>query len=166
MDRSPLRDFIAGLFVLAGIAAIAYLSLRVSDFKWRSRDGMKLFASFDETGDLHIRAPVVIAGVRVGEVRSISLEKNYRARVDMELDATLKLPVDTSASIVTAGVLGDRYIEIQPGGDEQMLKSGDRISFTESALVLERLIGHLLYASPSGQNKEYKVPPTTAATQR
>jgi phospholipid/cholesterol/gamma-HCH transport system substrate-binding protein len=147
MDRSPVRDFIVGLFVLAGIAAIAYLSISIGSFTWRQPTGLKLSAAFDETGQLTLRAPVVIAGVRVGEISSISLRDDFRAHVVMDLDPTLKLPTDTSASIVTAGVLGDRYIELQPGGDEKLLKSGDQITFTESAVILERLIGQLVYGS-------------------
>ena len=93
----------------------------------------------------------MIAGVRVGEVSKISLDNDFRARVDMNLDPDLKLPIDTSAAIVTAGVLGDRYIELQPGGDEQILKSGDKITFTESAVILERLIGQLVYGTTRKQ---------------
>lgn len=150
MERSPRRDFIVGLFVLAGIAAIAYLSISIGGFSWHGREDLKLWAAFDETGGLTVRAPVVIAGVRVGEVATISLDKNFRARVDMHLDPDLKLPTDSSAAIVTAGVLGDRYIELQPGGDEQVLKSGDSITFTESAVILERLIGQLIYGTTKG----------------
>lgn len=147
MDRSPVRDFVVGLFVLAGIAAIAYISVSIGGFSWHGPTGLKLSATFDETGELAVRAPVVIGGVRVGEISSISLQDDFRARVEMDLDPTLKLPTDTTASIVTAGLLGDRYIELQPGGDEKMLKSGDRITFTESAVILERLIGQLIYGT-------------------
>ena len=85
-----------------------------------------------------------IAGVKVGRVQSITLDEDYRARVRMELDGSLELPIDTSASIVTAGVLGDRYISLQLGGEELVLASGEEISFTESAVILERLIGKVL----------------------
>jgi len=147
MNRSSVRDFVVGLFVLAGIAAIVYLSISIGGLTWHKAGGLKLSAAFDETGGLSVRAPVVIAGVRVGEIATISLQNDYRAKVDLELDPTLKLPTDTTASIVTAGVLGDRYIELQPGGDEKLLKSGERITFTESAVILERLIGQLVYGS-------------------
>jgi phospholipid/cholesterol/gamma-HCH transport system substrate-binding protein len=163
MDRSPVRDFIVGLFVLAGIGAIAYLSLSVGGFSWRGHGGLRLSAGFDETGGLTIRAPVVISGVRVGEVTAISLDKNCRARVDMDLDPTLKLPTDTSASIVTSGVLGDRYIELQPGGDDRLLKSGDRLNFTESAVILERLIGQVVFGLTKGQAKDSQTSEATTA---
>jgi phospholipid/cholesterol/gamma-HCH transport system substrate-binding protein len=144
MDRSPVRDFIVGLFVLAGLAAIAYLSISIGGFSLHNNGGLMLSADFDEIGGLTLRAPVVISGVRVGEISGISLDTNNRARVDLDLDSTLKLPTDTSASIVTAGVLGDRYIELQLGAEDKILKSGDKITFTESAVILERLIGKLM----------------------
>ena len=145
MNRSPVRDFIVGLFVLAGIVALAYLSISIGGFTWRNHGGLKVYADFSETGDLAVRAPVVIGGVRVGEVSAITLEKDFRARVDMNLDPSLKLATDTSAAIVTAGMLGDRYIELQPGGEDQNLKSGDKILYTEPAMILERLIGQVIY---------------------
>lgn len=145
MERSAMRDFLVGLFVLAGIAAVAYLSIHIGGFTWHGRGGLHLSAEFDETGGLTVRAPVVISGVRVGEISSISLGKNYRAHVEINVEPTLKLSSDTSASIVTSGVLGDRYIELQPGAEEELLQPGGRITFTESAVILERLIGQLIY---------------------
>jgi phospholipid/cholesterol/gamma-HCH transport system substrate-binding protein len=164
MERSPVRDTVVGLFVLAGIGAIAYLSISVGGFRFFGNRGLKLSADFNETGDLAVRAPVVIGGVRVGEITGITLEKNFRARVDMDLERDLKLPVDTSAAIVTAGMLGDRYIELQPGGEDALLKPGDKIAFTESAVILERLIGQLVYGVTNSEKKEGQSAP--AATGR
>jgi len=161
MDRSPGRDLIVGLFVLAGLAALGWLSFSVGGFKLHERQGLRLFADFSETGDLKVRAPVVIAGIRVGEVSKLSLDKNFRALVEIDVDPNLKLPTDTSASIVTAGVLGDRYIVLQPGGDDRVLRSGDRISFTESAVILERLIGQLVYGTTRGERKDAPASATT-----
>jgi len=96
---------------------------------------------------------VVISGVKVGQVASIALDDNYRARVKMDLDARLKLPIDTSASIVTSGLLGDRYVSLQLGGEPETLKPGDRIAMTESAVVLERLIGKLVYGGDRGKTE-------------
>ena len=145
MRRSPTRDLIVGLFVCAGLAAIAYLSLAIGGGSYTGKKGFLLFADFDETGGLKVRAPVVISGVKVGEVSKIGLSDDYRARVDLNLDPTLKLPTDTTASIVTSGILGDRYISLQPGGDDKLLKSGDQITFVESAVILERLIGKMIH---------------------
>jgi phospholipid/cholesterol/gamma-HCH transport system substrate-binding protein len=150
MSRSPLRDFVVGLFVVAGFAAIGYLSLSVGGVSIGGGGGLELSAEFDEIGGLKTRAPVVISGVKVGQVTDISLASDYRARVGLDLDRQLELPTDTSASIVTAGILGDRYISLQLGGEEKMLKSGDQIAFTESAVLLERLIGKLVYNAGSG----------------
>jgi phospholipid/cholesterol/gamma-HCH transport system substrate-binding protein len=154
MSRSPLRDLIAGLFVLLGVGAIGFLALRVGANPLLESGGLHLYATFDQIGGLKPRAPVEIAGVKVGQVDGIALSSDYRARVTLDLRTGLKLPIDTSASIVTAGLLGDRYVSLQLGGDPQVLKSGDEISFTESAIVLERLIGKLVQnAGVSGDSK-------------
>jgi len=156
MTRSPRRDFIVGLFVLVGLGAVAYLSISVGGLSLRGPGGLTLYAQFDEIGGLKPRAPVVIAGVRVGQVAAIALNPNYRARVQIALDTTLKLPIDTSASIVTAGLLGDRYISLQLGGEDRELKSGEEIRFTESAVLLERLLGKFMYSQgdKTGDKKE------------
>ncbi len=148
MTRSPVRDFVVGLFVLAGLGAIAYLSIDVGGLSYNGPGGFTLYASFDQTGGLKTRAPVVISGVKVGQVAKIQLGPDYRARTTLDLDPKLALPTDTTASIQTAGLLGDRYIALQLGGEEQTLKSGDEITFTESALILERLIGKLIHNAP------------------
>lgn len=157
MRRSPVRDLVVGCFVLAGLAAIAYLSLSVGGISYTGPTGLKISADFDEIGGLKPRAPVVISGVKVGAVDSIVLADDYRARVLLNLDPTLKLPIDTTASIVTSGVLGDRYVSLQPGAEEQVLASGDQIEFVESAVILERLIGKLIHnADVGGGNGEKK----------
>jgi phospholipid/cholesterol/gamma-HCH transport system substrate-binding protein len=152
MNRSPRRDFLVGLFVLAGMGAVAYLSLSVGGLSYAGPRGLTLLANFDEIGGLKARAPIVVSGVKVGQVKAIDLDTDYRARVTLDLDPQLKLPTDTSASIVTSGVLGDRYISLQLGGEEKTLAPGDHISFTESAVILERLIGKLVY-NVSGREK-------------
>jgi phospholipid/cholesterol/gamma-HCH transport system substrate-binding protein len=146
MTRSPLRDFIVGCFVLCGSRRDRVPPRSASaDSPYGGPGGLTLYATFDQTGGLKPRAPVVIAGVKVGQVTSITLDQNARARVDMDLDKNLKIPTDTSTSIVTSGILGDRYISLQLGGESEYLKNGDEISFTESAVILERLIGKLIH---------------------
>lgn len=140
-----MRDLVAGIFVLVGIAAVAVLAFRVGANPLLDRGGLRIYAVFDQTGGLKPRAPVEIAGVKVGQVSDIALSQDFRARVALDLRDGLQLPVDTSASIVTAGVLGDRYVSLQLGGDDRLLGSGDEISFTESAVILERLIGKLVH---------------------
>ena len=148
MTRSPVRDFVVGLFVLAGLGAVAYLSINVGGLSYNGPGGLTLFASFDQTGGLKTRAPVVISGVKVGQITDIELGPNYRARATLDLDPKLALPTDTTASIQTAGLLGDRYVALQLGGEDKLLKSGDEITFTESAVILERLIGKLVHNAP------------------
>jgi phospholipid/cholesterol/gamma-HCH transport system substrate-binding protein len=145
MSRSPGRDLIAGLFVLVGLAAIGVLAFRVGANPLLDRGGLRLYATFDQTGGLKPRAPVELAGVKVGQVAEIALSDDYRARVALDLREDLELPIDTSASIVTAGVLGDRYVSLQLGGDDRMLEGGEEITFTESAVILERLIGKMVH---------------------
>jgi phospholipid/cholesterol/gamma-HCH transport system substrate-binding protein len=148
------------LFVLAGMAAVAYLSFDVGGLSYSGPGGLTLYASFDQTGGLKPRAPIVITGVKVGQVVAIDLGEDYRARVTLDLDHNLELPVDTSASITTAGILGDRYVTLQLGGEVDVLRSGEDISFTESAVILERLIGQLVHGTniEGGQAQEGGIP--------
>src|SRR5215813_5695888 len=122
MTRSPVRDSLVGVFMLMGLGALAYLSLSVGGLSFGKTGGLEVYGDFDELGGLKTRAPVVISGVKVGQVSSILLNENFRARVTMDLDDRLKLPVDTSASIMTSGLLGDRYISLQVGGEDKFLK--------------------------------------------
>jgi len=154
MERSATRDLLVGLFVLVGLAAVAFLSLRIGGFTLRAAPSMRLYANFDEIGGLKPRAQVVISGVKVGQVSAIALDEAYRARVKLDVDARLKLPVDTTASIMTAGLLGDRYISLQLGGEEQLLGPGDTIAMTESAVVLERILGKLVYSGDRGKDEQ------------
>jgi phospholipid/cholesterol/gamma-HCH transport system substrate-binding protein len=144
---------LVGLFVLLGFGAIAYLSLAVGGVSFDRQGGFTLIANFDELGGLKPRAPVVIAGVKVGQVRTTELGDDYRARVTLDLDRTLKIPADTTASIVTAGLLGDRYVSLQPGGDPQELPNGGTITFTESAVLLERLLGKIVHNVGGGEKE-------------
>lgn len=139
MQSSPVRDLTVGMFVLVGLAAIAYLSIQVGGLS--GPRGFHLYATFDQIGGLTARAPVVVSGVEVGQVSSIGLDEDLRARVELDLDPSLELSVDTSAAIMTEGVLGNKFVALEPGGEEELLKSGDEIAFTESAVLLERLIG-------------------------
>lgn len=140
-----MRDLLVGVFVLAGFAALAYLSISLGGLTYAGPGGLVLYATFDEVGGLAARSPVVIGGVRVGEVESIVLDpEEFRARVKLNLDPDLKLPDDSSASIYTQGVLGDQYVSLQPGASEDLLAPGQEIPFTQSATVLERLIGRLV----------------------
>ena len=147
MQRSATRDLVVGLFVAAGLATLAYLSIQVGGVSYAGRGGLELTATFDEIGGLKPRAPVAIAGVTVGQVRSIDLDELLRARVTLEVDADLELPIDSSAGIRTQGLLGDQFIALEPGGEDALLQTGEEIEFTESALSIERLIGRFVQDS-------------------
>jgi phospholipid/cholesterol/gamma-HCH transport system substrate-binding protein len=153
MQSSRRRDLGVGLFVLVGIAALAYLSVQVGGLSYTGPGGLRLIADFDEVGGLGARAPVRIAGVTVGQVVSVGLDDDLRARVVLDVDRHLQLSVDTVASIRTDGLLGDQYVSLEPGGDEALLESGEVISFTESALNLEKLIGRFVHDTELGDGE-------------
>ena len=145
MRPSPIRDLSVGLFVLVGLGAIAYLSIQVGGLTYKGPGGFRLIAAFDDIGGLRPRAPVMIAGVKIGQVSAIDLDPMLRARVVLDLDPSLDLSVDTRAAIRTSGLLGDQFIALEPGGEEESLKSGEEISFTDSAISIEGLIGKFVH---------------------
>jgi phospholipid/cholesterol/gamma-HCH transport system substrate-binding protein len=147
MQASPVRDLVVGIFVACGLATIAYLSIQVGGVSYAGRGGLVLHATFDEIGGLKARAPVSIAGVTVGQEKSIALDDLLRARVTLEVDADLELPVDSSAGIRTQGLLGDQLIALEPGAEDALLQNGEEFEFTESALSIERLIGRFVQNS-------------------
>lgn len=144
MQPSPVRDLLVGLFVLGGLVALGYLTFQVGGLSWDRGGGLTVYAAFDDIGGLKPRAPVSISGVKVGEVSGVELDPLLRARVVLDLDGSLELPVDSAARILTSGVLGDQYVALEPGAEEDILQSGDEIELTESALAIERLIGRLV----------------------
>ncbi|MCG8030013.1 MAG: outer membrane lipid asymmetry maintenance protein MlaD, partial [Candidatus Thiodiazotropha taylori] len=128
--RMRTIEISVGAFMLAGILAMVVLALKVSGLSLdTSRDSYHLHAMFDNTGALKKRAKVAMAGVIIGKVTHVELDKHtYMARVEMEIDSGIdNIPIDSTASIVTAGLLGEKYIGISVGGDERFLKDGDRI---------------------------------------
>jgi len=153
MQRNRAIDIIVGLFVVAGIAALVMLAFQVGNLGAADLDrGYKVSARFDNIGGLAVKAPVTVAGVRVGRVTSIRVESDdYRAVVEMNIMGRHdNLPRDTSASILTAGLLGAQYIGLDPGGDDVYLGEGDEIRLTQSAVILENLIGQFLFSQAQG----------------
>ncbi len=150
-------ELLVGFFMLLGIAALLMLALQVSGLTQNigHRNSYTLSAQFDNIGGLKVRAPVAIAGVRIGEVTNITLDPvTFRAVVNMNIDKKNNdLPIDTSASILTAGLLGANYISLTPGYQDALLKNGDMIQKTSPALILEDLIGQLLF-SLKGDDKD------------
>ena len=147
MKRETTIELIVGLFMLLGILALLALAFRVSGFTIEmGKDYYQVNASFDNIGDLKQRAPISLAGVKVGYVTGIKLDpKTYRANVTLALKKDVTIPNDSSASILTEGLLGSNYIGITPGYNDVNLKNGGRIDNTHPAIILENLIGQLLF---------------------
>lgn len=145
MQSSSARDFIVGLFVLAGLVAIAYLSSSIGGLSLGGPGGYSVVAIFDDIGGLSQRSPVKISGVRVGQVGTIDLDEDLRARVALDLDPSIELPIDSSAAIRTAGLLGDQFVSLEPGAEDDLLTEGEMLTYTESALSLDKLVGRLVH---------------------
>ena len=139
-------EILVGLFVVLGLLALVFVALKAANLtSFSNGDTYRLTARFDNIGGLKPRAPVRSAGVVVGRVTSIALDpKTYQGVVELDLDRRFQFPKDSAAKILTAGLLGDQYIGIEPGGDDANLAPGATIAQTQSAVVLENLIGQFL----------------------
>lgn len=156
MERTTI-DLWVGLFVLLGLGALLVLALKVGNLGGMNMsESYTVTASFSNIGGLKVRAPVKSAGVVVGRVAEIKFDGDrHEAVVAFKLDKQYSFSKDTSASIMTSGLLGEQYIAIETGGDSAQLKDGDKLKITQSAVVLESLIGQFLYnkASDGGEKK-------------
>jgi len=156
MKRSTVEIWV-GVFVLAGIAALVMLATRVGNLGGDvAAGGYTVEAHFDNIGGLTTKAPVTMAGVKVGRVTDIHIDRDdYTAVVVMELGGSHdNLPKDTSAAILTSGLLGAQFVGLEAGGDDRFLKDGDEIKLTQSAIQLEQLIGQMIFGAASGENKD------------
>ncbi|HXN16655.1 MAG TPA: outer membrane lipid asymmetry maintenance protein MlaD [Usitatibacter sp.] len=147
MERTTI-DLWFGAFVTAGFVALTVLALKVGNFgAERATETYRVEARFDNIGGLKVRGPVRSAGVLVGRVSEIHFDNTkYQAAVILALDKRYAFPKDTSASILTSGLLGETYVGLEAGGDDKKLAAGDRITLTQSAVVLERLISQFLFS--------------------
>ena len=146
-------ETMVGLFVVLGVLALFMLAMKVSNLsRLTSNDGYEVSAFFENIGGLKVRSPVTVSGVRVGQVLEIVYDSDrYEAKVLMRIEASHDyFPIDTTASIYTAGLLGEQYVALEPGAEEDVLVAGDRIEFTQSALVLEEIIGKFVVKLTSG----------------
>ncbi len=148
-----------GLFVALGIAALFMLAMQVSNLGSivsGSGDSYTITATFENVGGLKERAPVTVSGVRVGRVDAIDYDlEAYEAVVILRIDSAYdRFPEDTAASIFTSGLLGEQYIALEPGGSMENLEEGDRVQLTQSALVLEQIIGQFLYSMTSRDHEQ------------
>ncbi|MDP4577161.1 MAG: outer membrane lipid asymmetry maintenance protein MlaD [Burkholderiaceae bacterium] len=148
-------NVLVGLFVLLGLLALLFLALKVSNLtSMAGGPTYSVVAYFDDIGGLKPRAAVRGAGVVVGRVSSIDFDdQRYQARVLLEIDSGVEFPKDTSAQILTSGLLGEKYIGLSPGADPQPLKNNDRITMTQSAVVLENIISQFLFNRDDGESK-------------
>jgi phospholipid/cholesterol/gamma-HCH transport system substrate-binding protein len=146
MNRSTI-DLWVGVFVVLGIGALLFLALKVGNLAtFSNNETYQVQARFANIGGLKVRAPVKSAGVVVGRVADIRFDnETYEALVSMTLDYSYQFPRDTTAKILTSGILGEQYIGLEAGGDGVMLKNGDRVRLTQSAVVLENLISQFLF---------------------
>lgn len=151
INRKSLELWV-GLFMAAGILALAMLAFKVGNLTTVDVvDGYQVKANFDNVGGLKVKAAVTVAGVRVGRVTGIAFDSDkYQAVVTMDINGQYKnIPADSTANILTSGLLGDQYIGVEPGGEEAYLKDGDTILRTQSALVLEKLVGQMIFNKAS-----------------
>lgn len=151
-------EILVGAFMAAGLVAFFFLAMQVSNLSTTSNgDGYEVTARFDNIGSLKVRSPVTMAGVRVGRVSEIGFDRRtYEAVVTLRIESEYNvIPDDSFAKIFTAGLLGEQYIGLDPGGSEKFLQQGSEISLTQSALVLEEIIGQFLFSkAEEGDNFE------------
>lgn len=160
MQQSKVIETWVGILVALGLVSLFFLAMQVSNLGDLRIDekSYKITARFENVGSLRVRAPVEMSGVRLGRVSAIRFDKEtYEAEVEMRIDPAYDtLPSDTTASVLTAGLLGEQYIGLSPGGSDEFLQDGDEIELTQSAMVLEQVISRFLFskAESGGENKE------------
>jgi phospholipid/cholesterol/gamma-HCH transport system substrate-binding protein len=157
VNRSTI-DLWVGLFVAIGLAALLFLALKVGNLASISTSEVyQVHAKFANIGGLKVRAPVKSAGVVVGRVADVQFDnESYEAIVSLNVDGRFKFPRDTSAKILTSGLLGEQYVGLEAGGDPAQLKNGDRVRLTQSAVVLENLISQFMFSKAQETGKESK----------
>lgn len=154
MQHSKTQDTLVGLFVACGIAALFYMALQVSNLgTYTSDDSYTVIARFQNSGGLKVKSPVSIAGVRIGRVSAITLDhESHESVVEMRIEARYdNLPEDSGASIYTAGLLGEQYINIDPGSSDSFLKDKSKLDITSSAIVLEEMISKFMMNKAEGK---------------
>lgn len=137
-------ELLVGLFMIVGITCLTYLSIKLGRMEIIGDKGYKLYAEFSEIGGLKNGASVEIAGVEVGRVRNISLS-DYQAKLELQINSGVKIQEDSIAAVKTKGLLGEKYIQISPGGDEKIIPPGGKIRETQPPLDLEKAIGNFIF---------------------
>ncbi len=159
MNRAAI-DLWVGVLVALGMAALVFLALKVGNLaSFSTSEVYQVRAKFGNIGGLKVRAPIKSAGVVVGRVADVNFDnESYEAVVIMNLEGRFKFPRDTSAKILTSGLLGEQYVGLEAGGDSEMLKGGDRMRLTQSAIVLENLISQFMFSKAQEDGKSGKEP--------
>src|SRR5665213_3321845 len=159
-------EILVGVFVLLGLLGVVFLALKAANLgSFSTGDTYTLYARFDNIGGLKVRGPVRSAGVTVGRIAAIKLDpKTYQGVVQLEVDKQVQFPVDSSARILTAGLLGDQYIGLDAGGDDKMFQANDTIKQTQSAVVLESLISQFLFSKAADAGTPSAPAPAAAAS--
>ena len=157
MNRSTI-DLWVGLLVAMGLAALLFLALKVGNLaSFSTSEVYQVQAKFANIGGLKVRAPVKSAGVVVGRVSEVRFDnESYEAVVTLNIEGSFRFPRDTAAKILTSGLLGEQYVGLEAGGDAAMLKSGDRVKLTQSAVVLENLISQFMFSKAQEGTKDSK----------
>jgi len=148
MKQTRSTELMVGMFIAAGLVALFVLAMKVSNLSsFTQTDSYRLTARFENIGGLKVRSPVTSGGVRVGRVAAIDYDSTrFEAVVTLDMDQKYnRFPADTSASIYTAGLLGEQYVGLEPGGDEEVLKDGSDIELTQPAIIIEKLVGKFLF---------------------
>jgi phospholipid/cholesterol/gamma-HCH transport system substrate-binding protein len=154
MQHSKTQDTLVGFFVASGIAALFYMALQVSNLgSYTSDDSYTVFARFQNSGGLKVKSPVNVAGVRIGRVSAIRLDRDsHESIVEMRIESQYNnLPSDSGVSIYTAGLLGEQYVSLDPGSSDEFLKDKSTIDITSSAIVLEEMIGKFMLNKAEGK---------------
>ncbi|TAN65070.1 MAG: outer membrane lipid asymmetry maintenance protein MlaD [Methylobacter sp.] len=150
MQHTSTQDTLVGLFVASGIVGLFFLALQVSNLSsFTEQDSYTVTARFENSGGLKVKSPVSVAGVKIGKVSAISFDpKTYESIVQLSIDSKYNtLPDDTTASVFTAGLLGEQYVNLEAGGSDEFLKNGGKIEITQSAIILEKALGQFLFKS-------------------
>ena len=150
MQHTSTQDTLVGLFVASGIVGLFFLAMQVSNLSsFTEQDSYTITARFENSGGLKVKSPVSAAGVKIGRVSAISFDpKTYQSVVQLNIETRYNtLPDDTTASVFTAGLLGEQYVNLEPGGSDDFLKNGGKIEITQSAIILEKALGQFLFKS-------------------
>ncbi|HEY8096611.1 MAG TPA: outer membrane lipid asymmetry maintenance protein MlaD [Methylobacter sp.] len=150
MQHTSTQDTFVGLFVASGIVGLFFLALQVSNLSsFTEHESYTITARFENSGGLKVKSPVSAAGVKIGKVSAITFDpKTYESVVQLSIDSQYNtLPDDTTASVFTAGLLGEQYVNLEPGGSDDHLKDGSKIEITQSAIILEKALGQFLFKS-------------------